>query len=84
MWMQCRADVTRRLIYRPRVPESAFGSAILAAAGTIFSSLDEATAAMAHQAQTFAPAAGMETHFDELYQRFGDELRRCAYLVDSQ
>jgi sugar (pentulose or hexulose) kinase len=83
LWMQCRADITGRIIHRPQVAESAFGSAILAAAGTVFSALDEATMAMAHEARSFEPAQGKAVQCDELYLRFRDELRRRGYLTDT-
>ncbi len=82
IWMQCRADVTQRVLHRVSVPESAFGSAILAAAGTVFSSLDEATLAMAHRDRSFEPDAGMAAHFAELYGRFRDQLAKRGYLDD--
>jgi D-ribulokinase len=35
-WLQIRADVLRKTIYRPKVIEAAFGAAILAASTTLF------------------------------------------------
>ncbi len=79
-WMQCRADATGRVMHRPRGHESAFGSAILAAAGTVFSSLAEATDAMTHVTRTFQPTASVEAHYADLYERFREELSRRGYL----
>jgi sugar (pentulose or hexulose) kinase len=79
--MQCRADVTRRVNHRVAVPESAFGTAILAAAGTFYSSLDEAIRAMARTTRTFEPATTYAAHYDELYERFRDELDRRGYFA---
>lgn len=82
IWMQCRADITRRVMHRVSVPESAFGSAILAAAGTLFSSLDEATSAMAHSARTFEPAPQAAADSDDLYLRFRGQLQQRGYLAE--
>jgi xylulokinase len=81
VWMQCRADVTQRVLHRPAVAESAFGSAILAAAGTVFSSLTEATAAMAKTAHSFAPETKNAAQYDDLYRKFLAELETRGYLA---
>ena len=82
VWMQCRADVTGRIVHRPRVHESAFGSAVLAAAGTLFPSLDDAGTAMTHVARTYLPTASTNAHYAELYERFRHELARRGYLAN--
>ncbi|HEY4310790.1 MAG TPA: FGGY-family carbohydrate kinase [Pirellulales bacterium] len=81
VWMQCRADVTQRVLHRPAVAESAFGSTILAAAGTVFSSLAEATAAMAKTAHSFAPETKNAAQYDDLFRKFRAELERRGYLA---
>jgi len=79
LWMQCRADAAGRVIHRPSVPESSFGSAILAAAGTLFPSLAEATKAMARTARSFEPNHQLKGVYDELYGRFREELLHRGY-----
>ena len=80
LWMQCRADVTGRTLHRPGVAESAFGSAILAAAGTLYESLARAIQAMCHIERTFVPADSNLGIYDELYGMFRAELARRGYL----
>ena len=68
VWMQCRADVTHRVIHRPACPETAMGAAILAATGTEFDHLAGAMGAMTQIERTFTPAP--HTAYDEAYGRF--------------
>jgi D-ribulokinase len=80
IWMQCRADATGRTLHRPSAPESAFGSAILAAAGTVHGDLDAAIASMVRVERSFSPNREIAQQYTELFQRFCDELRRRGYL----
>ena len=79
VWMQLRADVTGRPLHRPACPESAFGSAVLAAA-MHFGGVPHATAALVRLEATFAPGPVKTVRYDELYGRFCEELRRRGYL----
>ncbi|MCX8053821.1 MAG: FGGY family carbohydrate kinase, partial [Armatimonadetes bacterium] len=45
-WMRIRAAALKKVLIRPKVTESAMGSAIVAASRTIYSSLGEASSAM--------------------------------------
>jgi len=80
VWMQCRADATGRTIHRPASPESAFGSAVLAAAGTVHSDLRTATREMANVERTFAPLAETADSYCRLYREFCAELENRGYL----
>ena len=80
VWMQCRADVTGRVLHRPACPESAFGSAVLAAAGSPDGGLSEAIGRMVHVRKTFSPATGRAEHYHGLYQRFCRALNERGYL----
>jgi sugar (pentulose or hexulose) kinase len=79
-WMQVRADVTGRTYLRPEVGESAFGSAILAAAWTVFGDLQEATAAMVRIERRFEPSAAHRARYDELFSVFRSELAARGYM----
>jgi len=79
VWMQCRADATGRTLHRPVVAESAFGGAILAAAGTVYDNLDAAIAAMVRVERGFSPNRKVAPRYDELFQRFCGELQRRGY-----
>ena len=82
VWMQCRADVTRRVVHRPKAAESAFGSAILAASAAIYGSLERAVQEMAGVQRTFVPRAAAGAYCDELFARFRQELVRRKYVTD--
>ncbi len=79
VWMQCRADATGRIIHRPACPESAFGSAVLAASGAHYGGLSEAIRNMVHVERSFEPDTAKKGRYDEVYGRFCDELERRAY-----
>jgi sugar (pentulose or hexulose) kinase len=80
VWMQCRANVTGRVVHRPACPESAFGAAVLAAAGSHFGTLAEATRAMVNVERSFQPDSSVRNRYDELFQQFLAEWKRREYL----
>jgi sugar (pentulose or hexulose) kinase len=80
LWLQCRADVTGRTVHRPASPESAFGSAILAASGTIYGGWDQAVQGMVKLEKTFHPRPERREEYDRLYQAFCRELKGRGYL----
>lgn len=80
VWMQCRADATGRVIHRPACGESAFGSAVLAAAGTCHGRLTEAVRRMVRIEKTFTPDPRRADRYDRLFRRFCDELQARGYL----
>jgi len=79
VWMQCRADATGRTYHRPTCPESAFGSAVLAAAGTGFGELWAAVEAMVRVEATFGPRPESRARYDEAYGQLCGELERRGY-----
>jgi len=83
VWMQLRADVCGRTYHRPSCHESAFGSAILAAASTIHQNLGEASQAMVTIARTFHPDRTRHQMYDEIYQRFLRLLEQRGFLTRS-
>ncbi len=80
VWMQVRADVTGRTLHRPGCPESAFGSAVLAAAGVSGRDLWETAAAMVRRQASFAPDATRASRYEEVYGRLCAELHRRGWL----
>jgi len=80
IWTQCRADITGRAMHRPATPESAFGSAILAATGAHYGDLSAAIAGMVRIERTFEPRRETVTAYDDLYGRFLAELASRGYL----
>lgn len=80
IWMQCRANVTGRPIHRPVCGESAFGMAVLAAAGTFYNGVGEAIERMVRMDRSFMPDEGLMPFYDQLFERFRAELHGRGYL----
>jgi sugar (pentulose or hexulose) kinase len=79
VWMQLRADVTARVFHRPASPESALGSAILAACGTFFANMREAMTSMVTLDRTFRPRSQHRDEYAKLYSRFCGMLEERGY-----
>ena len=80
VWCQCRADLTGRVVHRPKAPESAFGSAILAASGVYYYSLSDAIENMVEIGDSFFPNARTRGRYDALFGRFCEELKERGYF----
>lgn len=80
VWNQIRADALGRQLARPAQPESAFGAALLAAAGTLHADVAAAARAMVRVEYEIAPDAGSQAHYDEQYGRFVEACRARGYL----
>jgi D-ribulokinase len=80
IWTQCRANATGRTVHRPVCGESAFGAAVLAAAGSSYNGIAEAIEHMVRIERSFAPASDMLPIHDQLFDRFCAELRMRGYL----
>ena len=80
VWLQCRADATGRSMHRPAAPDSAFGSAVLAAAGVLYGDVWQAVREMVRIEKTVDPDPGRVPRYDGLFQRFRAELaeRGCG------
>lgn len=80
LWMQVRADVTGRTLHRPQCHESAFGSAILAAANTIHDGLWDAMGRMLVIERSFHPDSLRGPTYDGLFGAFRHRLEQQGYL----
>lgn len=80
VWMQLRADVTGRTLHRPRCHESAFGSAILAAANTIHDGLWDAMGRMLVIERSFHPDSLRGSTYDDLFGAFRHRLEQEGYM----
>jgi D-ribulokinase len=80
VWMQCRADATGRVIHRPACGESAFGAAVLSAAGAHYNSIIEAVGRMVRLERTIAPDQRHVEVYDRVFGLFCSELRKRGYL----
>ena len=79
VWLQLRADATGRTVHRPACPESAFGSAVLAASA-LHGGLWPAARAMVRTGRTFFPDARRGAALDERYAAFREALEKRGYL----
>jgi len=80
VWMQCRADVIGRINRRMRGRSSAaFGTAMIAAMGSVFHSLEDAAESMLAIDATFFPNPEKHGHYSELYARFCDLMEEQGY-----
>ena len=79
VWMQCRASATGRVVHRPECPESAFGSAILAASGAAGVGVWEAVTAMVRIEAVFDPDPAQARQYEDLYGQFCAALRERGY-----
>jgi sugar (pentulose or hexulose) kinase len=79
VWMQCRADATGRVLHRPACSESAFGSAVLAAAGFRNTVVWQVVEEMVRQEHSFAPDPSKAAMYEDLSVRFAAELAKRGY-----
>ena len=79
--MQCRADATGRVVHRPVCGESAFGAAVLSAAGAHYNSnVVEAVDRMVGRERTFLPDRRRGEVYERVFESFCGELRKRGYL----
>jgi xylulokinase len=77
---QLRANILGRTVVRSRYPTAAFGAAILAATGTVFSgNIFHAVQSMTSSLENYQPAADLIPGFDEVYGSFRDACARRGY-----
>jgi len=79
VWMRCRASVTGRVVHRPRCPEAAFGSAVLAAAGTAGGDVWQAVRDMVRIETAFDPDPTQARQYGDLYGQFCAALQERGY-----
>lgn len=81
-WMQCRADVTGRVNYRMvGHGGAAFGTAMIAAMGCFFHSLEETAEAMLSTEAVFFPNSERIASYNELYSNFCSLMAEQGYTV---
>jgi sugar (pentulose or hexulose) kinase len=80
LWTRIRASVLGKTLVQPEVTETAFGTALLAAAGCWYGNLSQASAAMVKIRQSVEPEAGLQARYDEKYQAFLAGLCQRGYI----
>ena len=78
-WLQLRANILNRTLVRPKVAESAFGAAIVAASQTACNGLIEATRKMVKVDLEVEPEAQKLKPYATKYRKFRDACRAIGY-----
>jgi xylulokinase len=79
---QLRANVLGRTVLQPRYPTAAFGAAILAATGAVFSgNVFHAIQSMTGILECYHPSPDLVTAFDEIYRSFRKACARRGYVA---
>ena len=82
LWMQCRADITERIVHRlPKTHGADFGTAIVVAMGTKYHSLEDASNAMVHIEKSFYPNPERVMAFKDRYKDFLVTMEEQGYQV---
>jgi sugar (pentulose or hexulose) kinase len=80
VWNRIRATVLGRQLRVPRRPESAFGAAVIAAAGTVHGDLDSAAAAMVRYRDVVEPDNNETAALEDSYLILVDELNTRGWV----
>jgi sugar (pentulose or hexulose) kinase len=78
VWLQIRADVLGKTLIRPRLPESAFGAALLAASNIAYRNVTEAVHGMVRIDSVCEPRS--PDLYEEKYRRFREACRERGYI----
>jgi xylulokinase len=79
---QLRANVLGKSVVQSRYPTAAFGAAILAATGAVFSgNIFHAIQSMTSILQGYHPSADLVPAFDEIYRSFREACARRGYVT---
>ncbi|MDR3182220.1 MAG: hypothetical protein LBT89_04735, partial [Planctomycetaceae bacterium] len=82
--MQCRADVMGRINRRMKGGSgTAYGTAMIAAFGSMFHSFEPLADAMLAVEGTFFPNPDMHTRYNELYKSFCALMEEQGYINSS-
>ena len=79
LWTRIRAAVLGKTLLQPEVTETAFGAAILAAAGAWYGSVSQAARAMVRIAGVVEPDPGLKGQYNEKYLQFLSGLKKRRY-----
>lgn len=79
-WLNIRANVLNRPVFKCREASGAVGAAIAAASKTYFSSVAEAAGRMTAIEREIHPQVGLVRSYEAGYHRFMDELKRRNYI----
>jgi len=78
---QLRANVLGKTVVQPRYPIAAFGAAILAATGTVYSgNIFHAIQSMTSTLESYHPTAELVPALDAIYKSFRDACARRGYI----
>ena len=74
-WLKIRATVLGKKLQVPKYSYSAFGAAVMAAAGVYFDSLEQAAENMVKIERTVTPYMDFQREYNRLYLEFKDKCR---------
>ena len=69
-WMNIRASILKKNIYKAKEVETAFGAAIIASSGVYYKNLTEAIDNMVNIDLIVEPDDKVSSMYDELYKKF--------------
>jgi len=79
---QLRANILGMTVVQPRYPTAAFGAAILAATGAVFSgNIFHAIQSMTSISESYHPSTELAPAFDEIYRTFRAACARRGYVT---
>jgi D-ribulokinase len=81
LWSRIRASVLGKTLYQPAVTETAFGAAVLAAAGCWHGSASRAAQALVKITRVIEPEPAWVELYHQRYAQFTGELRRRGYIA---
>lgn len=82
-WLQIRANILNKTLIRPKIVESAFGAAIVAASRTAYPNLIEATRKMVKVDLEVAPEPQALRPYETKYRKFRDACRAIGQDTSS-
>jgi D-ribulokinase len=80
LWTRIRASVLQKTLIQPKITETAFGAAVIAANGCWYDSISKASQAMVHAAETTSPDSNWAAYYEARFAEFTTELRKRGYL----
>jgi xylulokinase len=80
-WMQCRADVTGRINQRMvGHSDAVFGTAMAAALGVYYKSIEETAEAMLQSEAVFYPNPELQPQYDDIFGNFSELMEGQGYV----
>lgn len=79
IWLRIRASILNKTLIRPKIPEAAFGAAILASSRIFFSDISQAVKSMVSEDIVVHPDSSLIKVYDAKYRKFRQACRAIGY-----